>query len=728
MKRFAQLFAELDESTSTEAKVEAMARYFRAADPRDAAWAVYFLAGGKPRQVVRTRELRAFALAASGLPEWLFEESYQAVGDLAETIALLLPPPLRSTELGLADWIETRLLPLRGRAPDEVLAALRGYADELDTTERFLLVKLIGGGFRVGVSRLLVTRALARVAGVDARLIAQRLVGTTDDAASPTAESFLALLAPAVDGAATRGGTPYPFFLAHPLPAAVQTLGEAGDWLAEWKYDGIRAQLVRRDGVWLWSRGEELITERFPEIAHAAAALPAGTVLDGEVLVWDEAQERPAPFARLQTRIARKAVTAKVLREHPACFVAYDLLEHGGEDWRARPQRERRAALQALLQEATVAGGGASREAASPRFAGLGGREGGTSGDGAQHEVPAPRFSAPGGQEGGGSGGWASREATSPRFEALGGRENDASGSGARREAAAPCFASLSGHEGSSGGGAPHEFALPSDAQSGAARLAAGQSAAAGRSERPPVSVAPAGRLHPALRLSPLLERQSWAELAALRAESRARGVEGLMLKHADSRYGVGRTRDVGTWWKWKLEPMTVDAVLVYAQRGHGRRASLYTDYTFAVWERPPRDAAEAAAVAEAIAAGEKPEVSAARGLPRLVPFAKAYSGLSDEEIRQVDALIRKSTVESFGPVRSVVPRLVFELGFEGIQESPRHRSGIAVRFPRMLRIRHDKPLHEADTLDSLRALLLLAGARAQAVSAPPRSDGDASR
>ena len=680
MKRFAQLFAELDESTSTEAKVEAMARYFGAADPRDAAWAVYFLAGGKPRQVVRTRELRAFALAASGLPEWLFEESYQAVGDLAETIALLLPPPLRSTELGLADWIETRLLPLRGRAPDEVLAALRGYADELDTTERFLLVKLIGGGFRVGVSRLLVTRALARVAGVDARLIAQRLVGTTDDAASPTAESFLALLAPAVDGAAGRGGTPYPFFLAHPLPAAVETLGDAGDWLAEWKYDGIRAQLVRRDGVWLWSRGEELITERFPEIAQAAAALPAGTVLDGEVLVWDEAQERPAPFARLQTRITRKAVTAKVLREHPACFVAYDLLEHGGQDWRARPQRERRAALQALLQEATAAGGGASREAASPRF------------------------------------------------EALGGRENDASGSGARRDAAAPCFASLSGLEGSSGGGAPHEFALPSDAQSGAARLAAGQSAAAGRSERPPVSVAPAARLHPALRLSPLLARQSWAELAALRAESRARGVEGLMLKHADSRYGVGRTRDVGTWWKWKLEPMTVDAVLVYAQRGHGRRASLYTDYTFAVWERPPRDAAEAAAVAEAIAAGEKPEVSAARGLPRLVPFAKAYSGLSDEEIRQVDALIRKSTVESFGPVRSVVPRLVFELGFEGIQESPRHRSGIAVRFPRMLRIRHDKPLHEADTLDSLRALLRLAGARAQAVSAPPRWYGDASR
>jgi DNA ligase-1 len=588
MKRFAQLFARLDESTSTEAKVETMARYFGAADPRDAAWAVYFLAGGKPRQVVRTRELRAFALAASGLPEWLFEESYQAVGDLAETIALLLPPPRGETALSLADWIETRLLPLRGRAPEDVLAALRGYADELNAAERFLLVKLIGGGFRVGVSRLLVTRALARVAGVDARLIAQRLVGATDDAARPSADGFRALLAPAAEGVSARGGTPYPFFLAHSLAREVESLGGAGDWLAEWKYDGIRAQLVHRDGeTWLWSRGEELITERFPEIAQAAVAFPAGTVLDGEVLVWDATAGRPAAFARLQTRITRKSATARVQREHPACFIAYDLLEHGGEDWRERPQRERREALEALLRDVPAAG---------------------------------------------------------------------------------------------------------------------------------------------ALRLSPLVEGESWARLAALRAESRARGVEGLMLKQAQSRYGVGRTRDVGTWWKWKIEPMSVDAVLVYAQRGHGRRASLYTDYTFAVWERAPRDAGEAAAVVEAIAAGEKAEASAARGLPRLVPFAKAYSGLSDQEIREVDAVIRRTTVESFGPVRSVAPSLVFELGFEGIQQSPRHRSGIAVRFPRMLRIRHDKPLHEADTLDSLRALLDATAGRRDAALVPPPSAGDESR
>ncbi len=652
MKRFARLFAELDESTSTDAKVEAMARYFRAADPRDAAWAVYFLAGGKPRQVVRTRDLRALALAASGLPEWLFEESYQAVGDLAETIALLLPPPLRSTELGLADWIETRLLPLRGRAPEEALAALRGYADELSTTERFLLLKLIGGGFRVGVSRLLVTRALARVAGVDAKLVAQRLVGFTDDAARPTAEGFRALLAPATESAAARGGTPYPFFLAHPLAAAVASLGDVREWLAEWKYDGIRAQLVRRDGVWLWSRGEELITERFPEIAQAAAALPFGTVLDGEVLVWDEAVAHPAAFARLQTRITRKAVTPKVLRSHPACFVAYDLLEHGGQDWRARPQRERRAALEALLL-ATAPGGPVSSDASSGSPA-------------AQRARTAPNDSAIG-----------AAAASNP---------SAIDAAAAAREGVVHA--------------APAANASASDAAAATGAAIAAAAVDPGRAVVGPR----------ALRLSPLLAGRSWQELTALRAESRARGVEGLMLKHVDSRYGVGRTRDGGTWWKWKVEPMSVDAVLVYAQRGHGRRASLYTDYTFAVWERAPRGAAEARAVAEAIAAGEKPEASAARGLPRLVPFAKAYSGLTDEEIRQVDALIRRSTVESFGPVRSVVPSLVFELGFEGIQESPRHRSGIAVRFPRMLRIRQDKPLHEADTLEALRALLAARG------------------
>ena len=567
MRRFAALFADLDARTATGAKVDALVAYFDVAPPADAAWATYFLAGGKPRAVVNARALREFAVAASGLPDWLFEESYQAVGDLAETIAHLLPPPARRTDLGLAQWVETRLLPLRGLPPAEVLARLRDYADELDDGERFVLIKLIGGGFRVGVSKLLVTRALAHHAGIDARVVAQRLIGYTDIGHLPTPERFTGLLAHGP--AHLSGGTPYPFFLAHaltlPLNEFEAVLGSPDDWLVEWKYDGIRGQLVRREGkAWLWSRGEELITERFPEIARAAGALPDGSVLDGEVLVWDEGAEHPAPFARLQTRITRKSVSPRLLAQTPAVFVAYDLLEVGGTDLRALPQQARRARLQALL------------------------------------------------------------------------------------------------------------------------------------------TAVPAGPL----RLSPQVQGASWTELATLRDASRARQVEGFMLKHRTAAYGVGRTKDAGTWWKWKIDPMSVDCVLVYAQRGHGRRASLYTDYTFAVWDRAPRDAAEAGDVVAAIGAGQAPAALQAQGLPVLVPFAKAYSGLTDAEIRQVDAVIRKTTVEKFGPVRTVVPTLVFELGFEGIQRSARHKSGIALRFPRMLHWRQDKPLHEADTLAVLQGLL----------------------
>ncbi len=576
MKRFSQLFIELDTSTSTNAKVDALVRYFAAAPAEDAAWAVYFLAGGKPRQTVGSRALREFALAGSGLPPWLFEESYQAVGDLAETIALILPPAAHESDAGLAEWIMQRLLPLRGQAPAQVLEKLHQYANELDAAGCFLLIKLIGGGFRVGVSRLLVTRALALHAGVDPKVIAQRLIGYTDLAARPDASSWQALVAPlgCAAGAQVNDGTPYPFFLAFQLAATLDefaaVLGPVRDWHVEWKYDGIRAQIVKRHGrVWLWSRGEELISERFPEIVAGAATLPDGVALDGEVLVWDPDAENPAPFARLQTRITRKNITPKLQSQHPVVFVAYDLLEVNGVDCRQEPQRARRANLEALLTG---------------------------------HRSP------------------------------------------------------FTGH---------------------------------------------------ALRMSPLVRAPDWTALADERAHSRARGVEGLMLKHVDARYGFGRSKETGAWWKWKIDPMTVDAVLVYAQRGHGRRASLYTDYTFAVWDRAPRAATEAQAVRDAIAAGA---AGAMRDLPQLVPFAKAYSGLTDAEIRQVDATIRKTTVEQFGPVRGVVPELVFELGFEGIQRSPRHKSGIAVRFPRILRWRHDKPLHEADTLAALEVLLSSSG------------------
>ena len=557
MKAFAALYAALDASTSVLDKVAALRAYFESADPADAAWAVYFLAGGKPRQTVPTALLRATACRESGLPDWLFEESYQAVGDLAETIAHVLPRPERDSALGLAAWMDQRLLPLRGQEPQAQAAALAHWWRELDAPGRFLLTKLIGGGFRVGVSRLLVQRALAEAFGVDARLVAQRLMGYTDARTPPTAQRFLALRDPT---APAEAGQPYPFFLAHALPddglPISQRLGEPAAWQAEWKYDGIRAQLVRRgSGCWIWSRGEELVTERFPEVVAAAAHLPPGTVLDGELLVWIDGA--PGPFQRLQQRIGRKTLTKKLLAESPVAFVAYDLLESQGEDLRARPLHERRARLQ-------------------------------------------------------------------PLCEACG------------------------------------------------------------------------------LRLSPVLAGADWPALAALRAQARERGVEGLMLKALDSSYGSGRSKSGGTWWKWKLEPLSVDCVLIYAQAGHGRRAGVYTDYTFAVWNRAPRDAVEAQAVVEAMARREP----AQPGGLQLVPFAKAYSGLSDAEFAQVDRVIRAHTLEKFGPVRSVRPTLVFELGFEGVNRSPRHKSGIAVRFPRMLRIRQDKPLHEADTLAQLQALL----------------------
>jgi DNA ligase-1 len=560
LKSFSRLFNELDASTATSAKVDALQRYFAATPPADAAWAVYFLAGGRPRQVVPTAVLRALACERAGIAPWLFEEAYQAVGDLAETIAHVLAPPSAPSDIGLAEWIEQRLLPLRGLAPIEQAERIARYWDELDTSGRFLLTKLIGGGFRVGVSKLLVQRALASVGGLDAKVVAQRMMGYTDARRMPDAGRYAALLDPGSNGPADAG-QPYPFFLAHqldtPMAGFDAKLGAPADWFIEWKYDGIRAQIVKRTGsVWIWSRGEELVTDRFPEVAALAARLPDGTVLDGEIVVW--MNEAPAAFNLLQQRIGRKTLTKRVLADAPAGFIAYDILEWAGLDQRAQPQSVRRPLLEAAVRD--IAG----------------------------------------------------------------------------------------------------------------------------------------------MQLSPLETRTTWAELAALRESSRERGVEGFMLKNRAAQYGTGRTKADGTWWKWKIDPLSVDAVLIYAQAGHGRRASVYTDYTFAVWNRPPVDAAEAQAVIDAIAAREP----AREGALQLVAFAKAYSGLTDEEFKRVDKVIRANTLEKFGPVRSVKPTLVFELGFEGINRSPRHKSGIAVRFPRMLRIRDDKPLHEADSLQTLEALL----------------------
>ncbi len=546
MRAFVELYGALESTTSSRGKQAALLDYFRRVPAADAAWAVYFLAGGKPRQLVPVRLLREIACEAAGVAPWLFEESYQAVGDLAETIALLLPDSKHADEASLASWMQHALLPLRGTTPEALRPRLLELWGRLDSRSSLVFTKLITGSFRIGVSRLLVTRTLAEFSGVDAKLIAQRLVGYTHLGAVPSGEDFDALVSPMTgqDHPSALGAYPYPFFLAHPLQADVEDfeslLGAPALWQVEWKWDGIRAQLVKRgEGLSIWSRGEDLLTERFPELLEAGRQLPDGTVIDGEIVVFND--NKVQPFALLQQRIGRKTLGAAILRNVPVALLAYDLLEFRGEDWRMRPLDERRAQLETVL-------------------------------------------------------------------------------------AAQDC---------------------------------------------------------PALRLSPSLQAESWADYARLRESSRQLGVEGMMLKARDAAYGVGRTKDVGVWWKWKIDPFSVDAVLIYAQKGHGRRASLYTDYTFAVWD------------------GESGQADR-----KLVPFAKAYSGLTDDEIRQVDRIVRKTTVESFGPVRSVQPSLVFELGFEGIARSARHKSGVAVRFPRMLRWRQDKPVEEADTLATLSALL----------------------
>ncbi|HWK90068.1 MAG TPA: ATP-dependent DNA ligase, partial [Longimicrobium sp.] len=466
MKAFAALYAELDETTRTGEKVDALARYLARVPPEDGAWAVHFLSGRRPKRLVGARRLAEWAMQAADVPEWLFGECYESVGDLAETISLLLPASGQSSHLPLRHWVEERLLPLRGEDEATQRAEIQRAWAELDGAQAYVWNKLITGSFRVGVSQSLVVRALSRLSGVDEAAIAHRLMGAWE----PTPEFFARLVA--ADTRDTDLSRPYPFFLAYALEGELEALGDAAEWQAEWKWDGIRAQLVRRGGAtFLWSRGEELITERFPELAQAAALLPDGTVLDGEIMPWNGG---PLPFAQLQRRIGRKVLGPKILAEVPVVLLAYDLLEVEGADARAQPLAWRRARLEALVR-----------------------------------------------------------------------------------------------------GGMPS-----------------------------------AGRF----LLSPVVRAGDWDGVLQAHRESRERGAEGLMLKRLDAPYGVGRRK--GGWWKWKVEPFTVDAVLIYAQRGHGRRASLYTDYTFGVWKE-----------------GE------------LVPFAKAYSGLTDEEIRRVDAFVRRNTL-----------------------------------------------------------------------------------
>lgn len=531
MRQFAELYGAIDDTNKTNEKVAAMVSYFESAPCEDAAWAVSFLIGRRPKRLVKGPRMWEWAVEVAGIPAWLFAECYDAVGDIAETIAAVLPDAAHTVasdeHRSLAHWVEHRLLPLgKLDEPEQKIALHRAWSD-LDRQERFVFNKLITGAFRVGVSQDLVVRALSKYSGVPAPVISHRLMGHWN----PTGDFFLQLVAP--DSGASDISKPYPFCLAHPLEGEVARLGEISEWHVEWKWDGIRAQVIRRDGEsFIWSRGEDLVTERFPEIRAVCDALPDGTVLDGEILAWMDG--KPMKFLDLQQRIGRKILSKKILEKIPVVLVAFDVIEWKKEDIRDLPLTGRRAILE--------------------KVSGV-----------------------------------------------------------------------MSGYE---------QFYI-----------------------------------------SPTVEAASWEGLSEIREEARQRGVEGFMLKRKDSPYLVGRKK--GLWWKWKIDPLTVDCVLIYAQRGNGRRASLYTDYTFGVWN------------------GDQ-----------LVPFAKAYSGLSDEEIRRVDNWIRRNTLEKFGPVRTVKPQLVFELGFEAIQLSSRHKSGVAVRFPRILRWRHDKQPESADTLDNIKDLL----------------------
>lgn len=532
MKLFTELYNELDRTNKTNEKIEALKNYFAVAEKSDAAWALYFLSGRKPRQIVPSKKLREWALELSGIPEWLFDESRDAVGDGAETIALLLPNNTEIDETPLHVLVENELLPLRGSDEEtqkrEVLAAWA----RMNYSQRLIYNKLISGSFRVGVSQLLVVRALSQLSEIPTDILALRLMGEW----TANAEFFTNLLDAELDSDETPIARPFPFHLAHQIDFDLNNLGDISDWQAEWKWDGIRAQVIKRaDEVFMWSRGEDLITERFPEIATAAESLPNGTVLDGEILPWIE--DRVMPFTELQRRIGRKTVGKKLLEEVPVILQVYDLLEFEGKDIRSFEIRTRREFLEEVLQK------------------------------------------------------------------------------------------------------------IPDEAKK-------------------------------IFRPTEIVEAADWNHLAEIREQSRELGVEGFMLKQKKSPYRTGRQR--GDWWKWKIEPMTIDAVLLYAQKGTGKRSGLFTDYTFAVWNE----------------SGE------------LVPFAKAYSGLTDAEIRRVDNFVRRNTKETFGPVRSVTPKLVFELAFENIQKSTRHKSGVAVRFPRILRWREDKTIKDADSLKTIHELL----------------------
>ena len=527
MQNFLQLFQELDRSTNTDDRVEALIKYFQQAAAKDKLWAIaLLLAQHRPKRSVNIAQLREWALEYTNIPDWLFEASFQVVGDLTETISLILPNPPRTVQESLGYWIDyiRELADLEeAQRREQVQAAWA----QLDPDERFIFNKLITGGFRISIAQTIMVKALAKATGQDESVLAHRLMSNW----TPDSITFEALVL--AGQAVADPSRPYPFFLAYALDETPENLGDAAEWQAEPLWEGIRGQIIVRGGeVFVWSRREELLSDKFPEFQIFKAALPNGTVLDGEILAFKDGQVLPLQV--VETRISRKNLSKSVLQQAPVVFRAYDLLEWQGEDWRERPLAERRTQLEALVQEF-------------------------------------------------------------------------------------PC-----------------------------------------------------GEV---LQLSATMSFESWSALEAERARSRELNSTGLMLKRKNSPYGTGRQH--GNWWKWKVDPHTVDAVLIYAQSGNTENTNLYTDFTFAVWD------------------GEQ-----------LVPFTKAYAGLSDAEYHEINTWIRQNTLERFGPVRSVKPELVFELAFESIQFSKRHKSGITLRFPRIVRWQKDKLAAAADQLAKLKQLM----------------------
>ncbi len=531
MRNFANLIKTLDTSNKTTVKVDALAEYFRNASPEDKVWTIAILSHRRPPRPVNTTLLRIWANELANIPLWLFEESYHIVGDLAETIALVIPANESHSDKSLTEYLQ-EIIALKKKSDEEKRKYLHSNWLSLNDYERFVFTKLITGSFRIGISQKLMTRALSKAEGVDEDLLASKLMGNWD----PNTISFQELILD--EKRSDYNSKPFPFYLAYPIEGDPGNLGPAEDWSVEHKWDGIRSQTIIRDGdIYVWSRGEELVTDKYPEFHTFVNFIPNGTVIDGEILPFINGEI--GSFNDLQTRIGRKTVSAALLAKNPVVIRAYDLLEWNGEDIREKPYIERREILEKLVSEVS-------------------------------DKIP--------------------------------------------------------------------------------------------------------------LQLSERISFDSWEAIATERTRAREMRSEGLMIKRKNATYQVGRKK--GDWWKWKIEPLTIDAVLTYAMRGSGRRATLFTDYTFALWQDKE--------------GGEK----------ELVTFAKAYSGLTDAEFRKVDDWIKKHTLERFGPVRSVTPQLVFEIGFEGIALSKRHKSGIATRFPRILRWRHDKKIEDANHIDDLKSLI----------------------